>query len=643
MRRIPHRTSSAGLLAAAVLAGCQAFTPAGNDGAAPAGGGTIDGVPAYMVKGDPAAKVTLVEWSDYQCPFCAQHFAETAPRIDETYVDSGQVKVIFRDLPLVQIHPQATKAAEAARCVGAQGGSAAYWRMHDQLFKTQDEWSGNDAAGEMFKSLAAGLDVEPAIDAAAFAACLDEGQQTEAVEADLAEATRLGLGATPSFQVQGAILQGALPFEEFKTSLDIVVAGGTLPTATVEPTPEMVEITAPTYDIDAAGAPSQGEPDAPVTVIEFSDYQCPFCAKFTSEVYPDYVEEFVATGRVRHVWMDFPLTSIHPNAPAAAAAAHCARDQGGDNAYWAMHDALFAGQAEWSELPDPAEVFARFATDGGLDGAALRACLTAGTHAAKVEASVQQATSIGINGTPTFFVNGYYRAGVPPLEGLRDMIEQLERGEKLTMEVPKDLAATLEPQILGTPPATATPAAVDLGDAPAQGEVEAPVTLVEFSDYQCPFCQRHTTTVYPEIVARYVKTGQVRYVFKDFPLDTIHPEAIQAAEAARCARDQGGDTGFWTMHRALFERQSDWSGNPAAFADVADGAGLDGAAVQACVEAGTHRQAVLDDQAQGAALGVSGTPAFFINGQLLSGAQPLDRFEAAIAAARSQAVETAAP
>ncbi len=640
MRRIDAlRTSRSLPLVVFVLAGCQAFTPAGKDVVAPAAGGTVDGAPAYMVKGDPAAKITLVEWSDYQCPYCAQHFAETAPRIDETYVDSGQAKVVFRDLPLAQIHPQATKAAEAARCVGALGGSDAYWKMHDQLFRTQDEWSGNDAAVDMFKSLAGGLDVDPAIDAAALAACLDGGEQAAAVEADVAEAMRLGLGATPSFQIQGAILQGALPFEEFQKSLDVVVAGGTLPTATVEPTPEMVKITAPTYTIDAAGAPSQGEPDAPVTVIEFSDYQCPFCAKFTSEVYPDYVEEFVATGRVRHVWMDFPLTSIHPNAPAAAEAAHCARDQGGDDAYWTMHDGLFARQGEWAEATAPHAVFAAIAADGGLDGAALVACLEAGTHTAKVEASVQQATTIGINGTPTFFVNGYYRAGVPPLEGLREMIEQLERGEKLTMDVPKDLAATLEPQILGTPPATATPAAVDIGDAPAQGEADAPVTLVEFSDYQCPFCQRHVTTVYPEIVERYVETGLVRYVFKDFPLDTIHPDAIQAAEAARCARDQGGGTAFWAMHRALFTRQGEWSGNPAAFADVATSAGLDGAALAACVDAGTHRQAVLDDQAQGTALGVNGTPAFFINGQLLSGAQPIERFEAAIAAA--QAAETA--
>jgi protein-disulfide isomerase len=154
--------------------------------------------------------------------------------------------------------------------------------------------------------------------------------------------------------------------------------------------------------------------------------------------------------------------------------------------------------------------------------------------------------------------------------------------------------------------------------APARGGANAPVTIVEFSDFHCPFCKR----VLPTLKALEERYGdKVRLVFRDLPLDQLHPGARKAHEAARCAHEQGK---FWAYHDVLFENA------PRSSADDLRGfardVGLDVSKFDACVTSGRHREAVQKDIEEATRLGVNGTPAFFINGQLLSGALPLESF-----------------
>jgi protein-disulfide isomerase len=160
--------------------------------------------------------------------------------------------------------------------------------------------------------------------------------------------------------------------------------------------------------------------------------------------------------------------------------------------------------------------------------------------------------------------------------------------------------------------------AVPIDGAPVRGAAEAPVTVVEFSDYHCPFCKRAQTTI-TQILERY--PGKVRHVYRDFPVDALHPQARQAAEGARCAHDQGK---FWDYHDVLFA--STPHAAPGDLRKYAELVGLDVPAFEQCVSAGTHRAAVQRDIDEGRRLGVSGTPAFFINGRSLTGAQPLETF-----------------
>jgi protein-disulfide isomerase len=178
--------------------------------------------------------------------------------------------------------------------------------------------------------------------------------------------------------------------------------------------------------------------------------------------------------------------------------------------------------------------------------------------------------------------------------------------------------------------------ALGVGDGPFKGAADARVTLIEFTDYQCPFCARHHQNTVPRILDTYVKTGKLKYVVRDFPLESIHPAAVKAAEAPHCAAEGGM---YWEMHERLFA-------NPKALApdDLvahAEALGLDSQAFKRCLESGKHAIRVSEARAEGERAGVRGTPMFFLgltepNGKkitavtALRGAVPFARFEEAI-------------
>jgi protein-disulfide isomerase len=162
-----------------------------------------------------------------------------------------------------------------------------------------------------------------------------------------------------------------------------------------------------------------------------------------------------------------------------------------------------------------------------------------------------------------------------------------------------------------------TPRMEVAAEGPSRGPGDAPVTVIEFSDYQCPYCKRAEPVV-AQMLERYPE--RVRFVYRHFPLDSIHPQARAAAHAAVCAESQDR---FWEYHALLFE-QEDLGAET--LEELAQEVGLDLAAFEACLEAPETRQRVAADVAAGRAVGVSGTPAFFVNGVPLSGARPIEDF-----------------
>ena len=156
----------------------------------------------------------------------------------------------MRNFPLYSIHPQAELAAQSAECAGELG---AYWEMHDALFERQAEWAGNSGARQVFEAMAQDLK----LDKAAFDDCLDEGRHLETITADYQAGIADGVTGTPAFDVNGAMLSGALSFADFQQEIEYYLAGGQ---------PPALEVAADSYR-------SKGDPNAPVVVTEFSDYQ----------------------------------------------------------------------------------------------------------------------------------------------------------------------------------------------------------------------------------------------------------------------------------------------------------------------------------------------------------------------------------
>lgn len=180
------------------------------------------------------------------------------------------------------------------------------------------------------------------------------------------------------------------------------------------------------------------------------------------------------------------------------------------------------------------------------------------------------------------------------------------------------------PEPDATPDETKEPL-IPLDDDPVLGSPDAPVTMIEYSEYMCPYCQRFVLETLPLIEEEYIDTGQVKLIFRDFP---VHGQpAVMLAMVAECAADQGN---FWDMHVLLFERVEEWSQSEdplATFQGYAEQVGIDQHELVNCLELGTPFERIQEDYNIGVQDGVTGTPSFLINGTLVVGAQPLEEFQ----------------
>jgi len=473
--------------------------------------------------------------------------------------------------------------------------------------------------------------------------------------------------------------------------------------------------------------PYMGDEDAPVTIIEFSDFQCPYCTRFYSQTLPKIKKNYVDTGKVKFVYRDLALRD-HPQAKNAAMASQCANDQG---KFWEYHDEIFDNQRSLS-----VDKLKSMASDLRLDTAKFNDCLDSGKYSDEVDKDSREANAAGMTGTPGFVINGYILKGAQPYDVFESVIDALLAGEVPTKASPAGTGAApsaaggcgdvgaddqqQQPQLADTsndpeiefiiindktcgtcdssriiqvteeqlfPSVNARE--IDFSSAEAQrlvddlgitalpayifdsnvakaanyasvqaalmkkgsmyviapgasgaskilnppgadddafkGDENAPVTIIEFSDFECSFCARFYTDTLPQITENYINTGKVKLVYRDFPLITRHPNAHKAAQAAECAKDQGK---FWDMHDKLYENQRALSVSDlkAYAADL----GLDTAAFNGCLDSGEKTAEVDADMQEASESGISGTPGFFVNGILISGALPYENFKQVI-------------
>jgi protein-disulfide isomerase len=174
------------------------------------------------------------------------------------------------------------------------------------------------------------------------------------------------------------------------------------------PTPQYVR-----YPIPTNGFPSIGPANAPITIVEFGDFQCPFCRQWQTDTYQPLMDAY--PGKIRLVYRDFPLTQIHPNALPAAEAAQCANEQ---NAFWPYHDKLFSSE----NLSN--DVYVQYATDLNLDMTKFNTCLSNHTYDKYIQDNSDFAVKTGVNSTPTFFINGLAVIGAQPIDAFKQIIDK---------------------------------------------------------------------------------------------------------------------------------------------------------------------------------------------------------------------------
>ncbi|CAM4359710.1 thioredoxin [Myxococcus xanthus] len=604
-----------------------------NSPAAPAPGGrrpvdpTVFKVPIENspTHGSADALVTVVEFSDYECPFCSRANV-TIEKLQEQY--GKKLRVVMKQNPL-SFHPRAKPAAIAAMAAGEQGK---YWEYHAKLFANQKKL--DDVSLEQYaKELGLNLDK--------WKAELGNPKFQDIITRDQALAGQLGASGTPAFFINGRFLSGAQPIANFQALIDEelvkaenLVKGG-VPASQVyakiiekgseraapKAQPQQPAATVRKVEIPS-DSPSFGPANAKVTIVEWSDFECPFCSRVgptLSKIKESYAKD------VRVVFRHQPLP-FHPNAKLAAEASHAAHEQG---KFWEYHDKLFANQ----KAMDRASL-EKYAQELGLNVAKFKAALDSGKFKAKVEADMAAGNAVGANGTPTFFINGREFVGAQPFEAFKRVIdEEIGKADKLLAAgtKPEELYAKLNAENVANAPTApaAAPGApaeppvqkVDVGNAPVKGDKNAPVTIVAFSDFECPFCSRVVPTL-KQLEDQY--GGKIKVAFKNQPLP-FHANAKLAAAAALAANEQGK---FWEYHDKLFANQR--ALDRASLEKYAQELGLNVDKFKAALDQGKFNAQIEADMAQASSVGASGTPTFFINGRTLVGAQPVDAFKRVI-------------
>ena len=588
--------------------------------------------------GNSDALVTIVEISDFECPFCGR----VNPTMKQLKQDYGpeKIRIVWKHHPL-PFHKNARPAHEAAAAVMGIAGSEAFWKFHDLAFANRQALTE-----ENFKKWAA----EIGVDKAKFDEALRTKKYAAKVDADIAMGRKIGANGTPAFRINGVTLSGAQPVEKFKEAIDAqlaeankLLASGTkraeiypalvsknakaAPEAAEdeqkEPPQDMTVWAVPVFEDD----PVKGPKDALVTIVEFSEFQCPFCKR----VGPTMAQINQTYGNdVRVVWKDNPL-SFHPRALPASTVARAVYKAKGDKPFWDMHDKLFESQPKLEDTDLEAA-----AKDSGVPWSVISEAIKSNKYADKFEQSQDLAMDFEARGTPHFFVNGIRLAGAMPFEKFKEVIDAQLAKAKALVAAGTPRAKVYETIIKeGKSPPAPEKKVVEAPpkDSPVKGNKNGKIVIQEFSDFECPFCSRVNPTL-AEVLQEY--GNDVKIVWRSMPLP-FHKNAPLASEAAHEVYVQKGDKAFWDYHDKLFAAQKEPGGiERANLEKFAAELGADMEKFKKALDSRTHQAKVEADAKAGNAAGINGTPGFIVNGYFISGAQPFQAFKKVIKRAKSE-------
>jgi protein-disulfide isomerase len=374
--------------------------------------------------------VTMIEFSDFQCPFC-KRVEDSLKKIHDQYGD--KVRLVWRNKPL-PFHNRALPAAELAEEALSEKGVKGFWDAHDRLYASQPKLEDADLA-QIGKDM--GLDAKKLDDA------IKNNKWKKSIDEDNELGDAFAVSGTPNFFINGRHLVGAQPFEKFQAIIDdeikkadALVAKGTAPkdvyaavtAAGKGPGAAGGAGAAEMKDMPPiAGAPWRGSKSTKVVVVEFSDFQCPFCKRVedsTNQIMKDYGD------KIHFVWRNMPLP-MHPDAPLAAQAAMEAFKEKGSDTFWKFHDLLYQNQGG-DGIKRPA--LESYAQQLGLDMNKFKAALDSGSNKDAVDAEAKMGNGEGISGTPAFIIGpekgqGYFINGAQPYDAFKKVLDKAIAGK----------------------------------------------------------------------------------------------------------------------------------------------------------------------------------------------------------------------
>ncbi len=514
--------------------------------------------------GSAPSTPTLLVFSDFECPYSA----ETFKQLERGSKGTAHVRVVFKQTPL-PIHPGARMDALAALAAGRQGR---YEPMAELLFSNQGEKT-EDALASFARQLG--------LNEAQFRRDLKSSAVRDLLDADLAESEALGVAQTPTLFLGGKRIVGLQTEASLAALLKPAAAPVPPPASPVSGAPldsGLVEL------LETRTARTRGFATAPVTVVEFTDFQCPFCRQAVAPM-----EKLLAErGReVRWVFRSFPL-SFHPDAEPAAEAAFAAGAQG---QFWAMHDLLFAHQNALA----PADL-RRYAEQLHLDMPRFDEAMRTHRYAGEVAADRTLGEKAGVNGTPSFVIDGQMVTGVRSVPELEQIVDAtLQHAPGRPARSPAAIAAE-------------TPV---IAPHPVYGpESGVPLVITWFTDVRSPLAQRQATLIHM-LTDHY--DGKVTVLYKAYPLQS-HSDGQTAAAALLAAQKQAR---FWPMYDALSEERSPVDRDSV----VTIAAHLELNMTRFLADFDSGSAAVLADLDEAARRGVMGAPVIFLNESRVDGLQ----------------------
>lgn len=575
----------------------------------------LDGVEEPLVaEDDPSigradAPLLVVEFTDLECPFCALHTATLRKMLD---VYGKRMRLVVKHHPL-SFHKHARVAAEASMMVLRRAGPTAFFIFQDSVFQEQGQLSE-----PMLVEWAKRAGVS---DTASFRADLDARSDTGRVRQHLALAKRLPLGGTPSTIVNGTVIVGAKPYEEFRAAADASLAKGlgtgceaTRKTLRVEPPPPAAE----RWSVPVTGAPAQGPATAPVTISVFTEHECKHCPELHATLQ-----------RVRRRYGDKVRTVTHLTSPEhhgwgrkAAVLARLARAKGGDARFEEAMTLLFQRSPEIDDLG-----LLAVAKQVSVDPGEVNVAFDQRRFAQEEERDLDLADDADVGSLPQAFVNGIRMAGAKRIDDYIDVVDE-------ELRTKTDHALIVETGKKTMPPKKKADAPKARDGAPTWGPADAKVTVELFSDFQCPYCRKVERTL-ERIREHFGK--DVRVVWHDRPLAS-HGDAQLAAEAAREALAQGGMAAFTKLHAILFAHQGEKEGlRRERLDEYAKEAGLDVAKFKKALDERRHKAAVEAESAAAEAVGINSTPTMVVNGYLLTGSESFRHIRRVVELARGEA------